>query len=237
MTIPPEIEELLTPLVEGLNAAELSPYSLAVYGPAVRSDFDIRADPINIALVFADLTSTELRKISAPVRKASRQGRVLVFLAEERELARMADCFPVKLLQIQRHHEMVKGEDPFSALSIDPVHTRLRLEQEIRNHLMRLRQAFILGGESAESLAHAIVLCTRSLWIECETLLHLLGEEPRSLAEVLLSISRRLEIHIEVFERLSKPARSREVATTFDELLSVVECLTHYVDSMETGGA
>lgn len=61
------------------------------------------------------------------------------------ELADLVDVFATRVRDIQRRHEMLLGDDPWAALTVPRPALRLRIEQELRNHQLRLRRAEVLS--------------------------------------------------------------------------------------------
>ena len=68
------------------------------------------------------------------------------FVMTAAELQRSADVFPVKFLDISRHHQCLVGDDPFQSLEIHREHLRLRAEQELTSLAMHLRYEFLTDG-------------------------------------------------------------------------------------------
>lgn len=96
-------------------------------------------------------------------------------LLHSSELARVADVFPVKLLDIQRHHLVLHGSPRLQEIRVESEHVRLHLEQGLRNLQLRLRAR--LAGQAHDGLSLCLHLqnLVRPLAIHLEELMGLCG--------------------------------------------------------------
>ena len=104
----------------------------------------------------------------------------------------VADVFPIKMADIAASHDVLMGEDPFGAVQVERAHLRLRVEQELRNHLLRLRRVAVFSRGGAERLHEALRATARSLPLELGALLDVLGE-PRG-GDVYAAARGRLDL-------------------------------------------
>lgn len=151
------------------------PSALVIYGSLAKGTYREGESDINLAVVLHQGSPETLRALAEPLRAAYREARVEPFIVEARELPRLADVFSVKLADIQDAHHVLAGEDPFAALTIEPEHMRLRVEQELRNHLLRLRRHALFAGDDPRLLARAIYAAATSLTIDLTALLRVAG--------------------------------------------------------------
>jgi hypothetical protein len=143
----PHIRDALTRLRDALTANG-DVESAVLYGSFVRGGFRAGASDINLALV---VRSEDLAKLAAPLRDGWRSARIDPWIARTTELAGLVDAFATRVRDIQRCHHVLAGGDPWSTLSVPRSALRLRLEQELRNHQMRLRHARVLGDAAAQA--------------------------------------------------------------------------------------
>lgn len=134
-----------------------------------------------------------MQRLAAPFRGRWREIGAEPFVVTRSELARLADVFPLRLWHVQRSHVLLHGEDVVSAVVIEPAHLRLRLEQTLRNRLLRLRRHLVLTGADARSLVPVLVGSAHALEIELAALASL-EDAPRDLGlDALLAELRALE--------------------------------------------
>lgn len=153
--------------------------SAALYGSYVRGEHRESSD-IDLAVV---VRADDLAALATPLRDAWRAARVDPWIAREDELAGLCDAFATRVRDIQRRHEMLVGEDPWGALVVPRGALRLRVEQELRNHQIRLRRAEVLGD--AEAQARQLALAAGALRHDLALLEELAGGDASDRAEAV----------------------------------------------------
>jgi predicted nucleotidyltransferase len=211
--------------------------SLAVYGSLARGTYRERESDVNLAVVVLEASAAKLHALHDPFRTAFREVRVDPFFVEAGEIARIAEAFPIKLRDIRAHHDPIFGEDRFASIEIDREHLRIRLEQELRNHLLRLRRAAVDHGNDAGELARSVYRSARALELELGTLLELSGEEPpASAAEVAAAAAAKFDLDratLDAVARFRTGAGEIDVAAAFDGVLAVVGKAVEIADQLE----
>ena len=81
-----------------------------------------------------------------------RESRLSLLILSEDELQRSTDVFPIKFLNMQRHHRVLFGKDVLSQLQIAQDFLRLRCEQEIKNLMLRLHQVYLRRAHYPEQI-------------------------------------------------------------------------------------
>lgn len=168
---------ILEALLDGLGALGEGLVAVAVYGSLASGDYRADDSDINVAIVLRDAHRNTLGKLQPVLRRAWLTSRVAAFVLTHSEITRVTDAFPIKLADIQHSHDLLVGRDCFSDLTIDPEHLRLRTEQELRNHLLRLRRHYLRVGDDAGALAEALHASATSLAIELWALSRVTGDE------------------------------------------------------------
>ena len=172
---PPRPRAGLTRLVDAVKAMSPSPSALVVYGSLAKGTYRDGESDVNLAIVLERAHPEILLSLRGPVSDARRAFSLSPFVLERAEIARLVDVFPVKIADIVASHHVILGEDPFLGLTIDPEHLRLRVEQELRNHAIRLRQHAVLFGDEPRELARALFRTSSALPIELAALLRVRG--------------------------------------------------------------
>jgi len=78
--------------------------SLVLYGSLARGRYRPRESDVNLLIVLEDASARGLAAIAPALRAAFRAARVEPLIVAARELARAAEAFPTKLLDVKAHH-------------------------------------------------------------------------------------------------------------------------------------
>lgn len=226
---PPQVTELLQWLIDKLLGKSLESWSLVVYGSLAKGTYRAERSDINLALVMQQVSREGLTAIRGPLRQAWRRGRVDTFILDRAQLPALAVSYPVKMLQLQWHHQVIVGEDPFLEIDIKPEQLSLRLEQDLQNHVLRLRHQYVMAGDSPPTLARVLRTAITALGVELSCLLHLRGVGIPKADEGLFSLaSQNLAVDEALLQRLAKFRRGEsvgELEPLYFALLAVVERL------------
>jgi hypothetical protein len=95
-----------------------------------------------LLIVARDLELATLARLRAPLRRWRARGNPAPRLFTPALLASSADIYPLELLELGRHREVLHGADPLVDVAIDDAHLRIQCEREIVEKLMRLREAY-----------------------------------------------------------------------------------------------
>jgi len=175
-TLPPDVSAALEALGRGLRAdAGDNLLGLILYGGLARGRYVEGTSDINIVVYLRDASAASMSAIAPRLHEAWRTHRVDPFIITPREIARLTVVFPTKMLDIQRRHVVLAGENPFEGLTVDNEHIRLRVEQELRNLLLRLRHRFVRVRDDQLSLVQAASDAAPTLAVNLRALLLLQG--------------------------------------------------------------
>ncbi|MEE8105719.1 MAG: nucleotidyltransferase domain-containing protein [Planctomycetota bacterium] len=238
---PPEIVEALTRLREQLVAAGgANLRGLIVYGSVARGCHRHDGD-INVVVLLNDAACAALSAIAPAMREARRAVSVDPFVLTIAEVPRVADVFPVKILDIQAHHVVLYGENPFPGVTVDREHVRLHLEQQLRNLGMRMRRRFLAVADDPAALATTLDTVARSLSVNLATLMRLQRRElppGNDEAEVLTAAARAFDLDHEAMKRIAtlrdEGEPSGDLTALYDRAQAVIERVTHIVDTTDT---
>lgn len=209
-------DPLLERMVQRLTAAagnELE--SVVLYGPAARGD----AHPgryYHLIVVLAELAPAPLALLAAPIRLWRARGQPMPRLFSAAFMAASADVFPMELLDIAQHRQVLHGRDPFADLIIDTAHLRLQCERELREKMMRLCEGFAETVHRRHELARLLVASYVDVAAVLRGCLYLRGEIPPTRSdEVVTRFCALAAIDAEPFravERLAAGERQEPVA-------------------------
>lgn len=148
---------------------------LILYGGLARGRYNPDTSDINIVVVLRDASAHAIARIANPLHAAWRGRRVEPFIVTPRELSRLAVAFPTKILDIQRRHVVLYGDDPFSGFEVSREHIRLRVEQELRNLALRMRRRLVSIHDDPGALGRAADDAAAPLAVNLRALLFLEG--------------------------------------------------------------
>jgi predicted nucleotidyltransferase len=239
---PPEVVRALEQLREELGvAAGGNLKGLIVYGSVARGGYRPGSSDVNVVVLLADTTCASLAAIARPLHAAWRSAAIEPFLLTAAEVPRVADVFPIKILDIQAHHVVLCGEDPFGHLEVDREHIRLRTEQELRNLGLRLRRRFLSIVDDPIALAAMLAGAAAPLAANLEAMLRLCGHEvPRTgdSSATLEAAARTFDLDGDTLTRLADlragTGLSADLPDLLDRVLATIDRATGQVDTMET---
>src|SRR6476620_7589217 len=118
---PPDVISPLSTYRDALvRAAAPHLQSLILYGGLARNRYRPNRSDINLCLVSRDDSQPYLDAIAPILRAAFHHIRLEPFLLTLAELPSAAQVFPTKILDIQRRHILLHGNDPFLNLTVNP---------------------------------------------------------------------------------------------------------------------
>ena len=171
-----ETMELLGDVVEGI----------VLYGSAIRGEFLPGRSNLNLLFVTRTSQPDVLQQYTKIHRRWSKEQIVVPLFVTERELPAAASVFPLEYLEMQAHHRLLAGRDPFVGLQIDPRHLAIQVEQGLHGNLIRLRQRYVEGGGTQEAVTILLPLSVTALLPCLRGLQRLLARPATQAADVLL---------------------------------------------------
>lgn len=125
---------------------------LLIYGSAVRGEFLPGRSNLNMLFVVPGYDAATL-KLYAPVHKRWSKEQVVVplFLTDQ-ELKSTSALFPLEFLEIQEHHRVLGGRDPFVGFHVDTSRLKDAVVQGLAGNVLRLRQRYAEGGGTDDAV-------------------------------------------------------------------------------------
>lgn len=177
------------------NALEEDLISIILYGSIVKGEFSKLHSDVNLMVIVANAHVDTLTKIGLPFRTGRREWRLAVMLLTENDLQRSTDVFPAKFMTIQKDYKLLVGKDVLTDLEIADAHVRLRCEQEIKNHLLRLRQAYLQRGFKPELIEGILTQGITGFMHSLATLLTLkTGDTPTNQREIVAAAAKEFDL-------------------------------------------
>lgn len=194
--------------------------SVVLYGVRAHGDYATDPDHVYLLVVMRDLRLETVASIGDPIRWWRKHDKPWPRLMCPESIREAADVFPIELLDITAHHEVLHGDDPFGELDVQSDHLRLQCERELREKMMRLQEGYVETAGKTKAVRTLMVesyLTFANIFRGC---LHLHGDTvPVHTIDAVRLFCERAGIDAEPFEAIDALLRGRagssEVAETF----------------------
>jgi hypothetical protein len=159
------------------------------------------------------------------------------------EIERSLDVFTIELIDMQRHHRVLFGEDVVKDLSIPANLHRLQVEYELREKIALLRRHLLLASDNDSRLWELLLRSVSSFATLFRHALIVLGHSaPVGKREAVQALSKQVGIDasgilqvLDVRERKSD-RKKFDVADVFSRYLTALEQVTAALDKMLDSG-
>jgi len=99
-----------------------------------------------------------------PVHKRwSKEGIIIPLFLTDEEIRTTSALFPVEFLEIQEHHRVLGGRDPFVGFHVDAARVGDVVMQGLAGHVLRLRQRFAESGGANDAVMILLPLAVTSI--------------------------------------------------------------------------
>jgi hypothetical protein len=237
-------EKKISDFVSRLRAAAgANLESVILFGSVVAGDFHPEFSNVNLFCVIRDSSFTALQALAPAVKWWDAQKQPPPLFMTRNEIERSTDVFTIELLDMQRHHRVVFGEDILQGLSIPANLHRVQVEYELREKLALLRQHLLLASGSDSRLWELLLRSVSSFATLFRHALIVLGHDaPVGKREAVQALSKQIGFDasgilqvLNVRERKSD-RREFNVADVFSRYLTALEQVTAAVDKMLDSG-
>lgn len=167
----PRVQQILVlisnALSEALGESRFASCWVVLHGSAAQpTNWDQESSDLNLMGVMESApTISELALIHDAIEPLRRMWPMTLELVSHHELERSTDVFPLKYLDIQRHHVMLHGpDDALVGIEIAWDHLRLRIEQRLKTLLGILRVTLPQSRSSPEQLVHLLDHHLATFW-------------------------------------------------------------------------
>ena len=165
----------LAPVRTALGAEFLAAY---LHGSVLTQGFDERRSRVNLLIVARSLNLDVLDAVGAVIPEDRKPPHVSPLFLAQRQIEKSLDVFPIEWIDIQERHLLLEGHDVLGAVEVPRGHLRLQIEQELREKLITLRQAYLARARRPEALEEVLKAASSSFATLCRALLRLRGEAP-----------------------------------------------------------
>jgi predicted nucleotidyltransferase len=229
-----KLQELVTRLQQACGDNLVS---IVLYGSAAREDFHEQFSDVNVMVVLQRLRPDSFASISAVLRWWSHDEKLrppmIVTLEDLRE---SADVFAIELLDIQRSHKTLFGQDVAAAIDVPMNLHRVEVEHELRTTLLRLRQHLLLSPDNEEELRAVLAKSITSVLTLFRHALIALGENPPHERPQLLEKAGQVfgfdaQPLRSILELRNEGAHSEDVHKLYHAYMSAIQRVAHELDA------
>lgn len=137
--------------------------SIILFGSAVAGDFHPGLSNLNLLCILRDSSFKALQALTPAAKWWEKQKQPPPLCMTKQELLRSTDVFTIELLDMQRHHRVLFGDDVLQSLQIPMNLHRIQVEYELREKLILLRQHTLLTSENESRLWDLLLRSAPSL--------------------------------------------------------------------------
>jgi len=230
-----ELQRFCNQLKEALGDGLVS---VILYGGLAKDEYEPRTSDVNVMVVLKEVTVEVLDRAVSPVQEGLRAFRLAAMVLSENDLRRSTDVFPVKFLDMKKHHRLLCGKDVLTGLSIGKDHLRLRCEQEIKNLLLRLRRFYLHRASLPEAVEITLCGAISSLLIDIGVFVELkTGAAPKA-KNALVEMVSELGLDSETLRKVLALKRgelkpdAHELKRLYDDFMRTVQRAAELVDKL-----
>lgn len=188
-------------------------------------------------LEYADLAAGADRASAWQAR-----GLDMPLLLPSDEFRRSLDSFPLEYGDIIAHHLVVRGEDPFAGLAVNPEDVRRACEVSVRSHAIHLREGFLLAGQKPREIADLIVASSTPFASLIQSFALVTGAPQQAPPEALAThVGRAAGLDRDLLARLLRLEEDHELDPSeavqlYPAYLDIVQGLMRVIDAWNAEG-
>ena len=236
--LPDETQKLLQPYARQVKAAFGEKLEgLLIYGSAVRGEFLPGRSNLNMLLLVAGYDAATLQQYAPVHKRWSKEGVVTPLFVTDRDLQRVSSLFPIEFLEIQEHHRVLGGRDPFVGFHVDTARLADAVRQGLAGHVLRLRQRFAESGGANDAVSILLPLSITSTVPLLRGLQRMRGWPVGTASEaVIKDVADRLHIDLQALQEALSLKRGHispgpsEIPRLFDRYLQAATALAEVVE-------
>jgi hypothetical protein len=202
--INPQAKEWIEPLLTKIcNECKESVDSIYLYGSVVTKDFVPKQSTIQSLILFDDFHFPRAKQIQPIVKAHIKNGVSAPLCLAVETLEHSTDTFPLEFSEIKEKHLHVFGEtNRVKDLVIPTENMRLKIEEQIKGKLIRLREVYMEIGDQPKFLIEIMEKTLHDLVPPLRNMLKFLAVDhpPVSTSEVLKQIDEKTEFSSQALE-------------------------------------
>jgi len=242
--LPEEVRETLRSYVKDASSRFAGGLqAIVLYGSAVRGEYLAGRSNLNVMMVLTKLEIESLKVYAKSHRRWGAERIVVPLFVTESDLDASRDLFPLEYIEMQEHHVVLAGRDPFAGRPVDLPRLGMQCEQEIHGNRLRLRQRFVEGGATIEAIGILLPLSLTALLPCVRGIYRVLRAPIPSATDLLLDdLASTLAVDGAAFQEVWNFKRGvispgpMEMPRLFERYLSALEELGRQVRTMRAEG-
>jgi len=215
--------------------------SVVLYGSAASGEQVEGKSDQNVLVIVDHIDRTRLQQLTQTSRAWTEAGNPPPLTLTQAEWQRSADIFPMEYADMLERHRVLKGDNPFAGIQVDPRDLRLQVEHEAMGKLLRLRAGVMNAGTDTKRQGTLLGESLSALMVIFRAVMRLHGEiPPRDSHAVAKFVASRAGFEVAAFDRVIAMARegrrisSSDTSATLDAYVAGMEALVAYLDSYST---
>lgn len=228
--------EWLAPVRAALGAEFLAAY---LHGSVLTQGFDERRSRVDVLVVARTLNLDVLDAVRRALPEDRQPPHISPLFLSQRQVEKSLDVFPIEWTDIKERHLLIEGQDVLRGCEVPPGNLRLQLEQELREKLITLRQAYLASARHPNRLEAVLKAAASSFATMCRTLLRLRGESPPAqTAQVLERVADLFGLDAEgvlaahLVRYSDRRHKAPELLEAYRKFLVEIERLVNAIDEM-----
>ena len=138
-------------------------HSVVVYGLHHRAVAGMGDTPLHTLALVERLTFQDLAACVPRAGVWQRLGLAVPLVLTRDEFQRSLDVFPLEYGDIIAHHTVIAGQAPFEGFAVREADLRRACEQQVKSHLIHLREGFLESGGRPEAVPRLIAASAHPL--------------------------------------------------------------------------
>ena len=233
-------DQHLKELVQRLkSAAGENLVSVVLHGSAASQEFHAEFSDLNLLCIVGELSAAAMQSLSPALNWWTGLKYPAPLFFTRAELQRVADVFPIEMLDIKDRHHILYGEDLFHELQVPMALHRVQLEHEIRTKLLFLRQHYMTVSRDEAKVRHLMLDSLSNFLVLFRHALIAMGDAPPyHRSEVAQRLGAKVGFDPGPFEQLLHvrerrlKAEALDVQRVFTAYLQAIQKVIQAVDSL-----
>ncbi len=213
--------------------------SVILYGSLSKGNFIPKMSDINLMVVLKKIEFEDLSKAVRIFSRWGRIGRTTPLLFTDEYINRSIDVFPIEFSDMKENYKILYGVDVLKDIKVNDKNLRYACERELKESLVKLRQAYIEARQSHSILQRIMISSFSSVMAISRNLLKLSGCTPSyDTEELLVTLSEKFNFSKDVASTIFKLKKkevhlsSEDIKNLYRNWLSELEKLTLKVDQL-----
>jgi predicted nucleotidyltransferase len=229
-----KLQELVTRLQQACGENLIS---VVLYGSAAREDFHEQFSDVNTLVVVQRLEANSFEPIAAVFKWWSHEEKLqppLVMTLEE--LRESADVFAIELIDMQRSHRTLFGQDVVAAIDVPMNLHRVEVEHELRTTLLRLRHHLLLHPDNEDELRAVLTKSVSTVLTLFRHALMVLGKDaPHGKPQLLAAAGEAFGFEVSPLQRVlalrNENQKPEDLRALYHAYMEAVQRVAHELDA------